>query len=85
MMLQYSLNQDDCFISFLSTFPRGRTYSSLAVMHAGGKNAIMDRFDPEEALQLIEKEKGTIFFNFAPILGMILDKYEEGSYKYFQY
>jgi long-chain acyl-CoA synthetase len=46
-------------------------------MHAGGKNVIFERFDPELVLQMIEKEKGSIFFNFAPILKMIMDKYDE--------
>jgi len=52
----------------------------MGVMHVGGKNVIIERFDPELTLKSIEKEKGTAFFNFAPILGMLMDKYEEGSY-----
>jgi long-chain acyl-CoA synthetase len=50
---------------------------ALAAMHAGGKNVIFERFDPDLVLQMIEKERGTIFFNFAPILKMIMDKYAE--------
>jgi long-chain acyl-CoA synthetase len=50
---------------------------ALAAMHVGGKNVIFERFDPDLVLQMIEKEKGTIFFNFAPILKMIMDKYAE--------
>jgi len=46
-------------------------------MHAGGANVICGTFDPESTLRLIEKEKGTIFFNFPPILKMMIDKYEE--------
>jgi len=52
----------------------------MAVMHAGGKNVILERFDPKLTLNLIEKEKGTTFFNFAPILQMLMDTYEAGSY-----
>ncbi|MBW2054056.1 MAG: AMP-binding protein, partial [Deltaproteobacteria bacterium] len=64
---EYGLGTDACY---------------MAVMHAGGKNAILERFDAELACQLIDREKGTVLFNFAPILKMIMDKYEEGSYDF---
>jgi acyl-CoA synthetase (AMP-forming)/AMP-acid ligase II len=54
----------------------------MAVMHAGGKNLILERFDPEETLHLIEREKGTFLFHFAPILKMLTDKHEETGKKY---
>ncbi|MBU2512704.1 AMP-binding protein [bacterium] len=79
-MLQCGLNKNDCNIGFLPLFHVAGLTNALAVMHVGGKNVIAERFDAEETLTLIEKEKGTIFFNFAPILGMIMDKYEEGNY-----
>jgi acyl-CoA synthetase (AMP-forming)/AMP-acid ligase II len=49
-------------------------------MHAGGKNVIMERFDAELVLQLIARERGTIFVNFAPILKTLMDQYEKGVY-----
>ncbi len=79
-MLQCGLNKSDCNIGFLPLFHVAGLTNALAVMHVGGKNVITERFDAEETLTLIEQEKGTIFFNFAPILGMIMDKYEESNY-----
>lgn len=38
----------------------GNSCSSLAAAHAGAKLVLQDRFDPEEALRLIEKERATI-------------------------
>jgi long-chain acyl-CoA synthetase len=80
MMFENNLGPDDCHICILPLFHIAGLALAMAVMHAGGKNVIIERFDPELALQLIEKEKGTTFFNFAPILKMLMDKYEEGSY-----
>lgn len=77
---QYNLSKQDCHIGLLPLFHVAGLNFSMAAMHVGGKNAVLERFDPELALKLIEKEKGTFFFNFAPILGMIMEKYEGSSY-----
>ncbi len=79
-MLQYNLTKDDCYMGFLPLFHVAGLTQAMALMHVGGKHVITERFDPEETLNLLQQEKGTIFFSFAPILGSILDKYEEGSY-----
>jgi long-chain acyl-CoA synthetase len=80
MIMQFVLNPEACHISHLPLFHIAGLTMSTAVTHAGGKNVICATFDPESSLQLIEKEKGTIFFNFPPILNMMLDKYEEHAY-----
>ena len=79
-MYQYGLTSQDCHVSLLPLFHIAGLATTMAVMHAGGKNVLLERFDPDLTLRLIEKEKGTLFFNFAPILKNILDKYEQGSY-----
>ncbi|MBW2613050.1 MAG: AMP-binding protein [Deltaproteobacteria bacterium] len=80
IMSQNNLGPQDCHICILPLFHIAGLALSMAVMHAGGKNVIVESFDPELTLNLIEKEKGTTFFNFAPILQMIMDTYEAGSY-----
>lgn len=77
MMGNNGLGPDDGHMGILPLFHIAGLAMALATMHAGGKNIILDRFDPELTLKLIEKEKGSIFINFAPILKMITDKYEE--------
>lgn len=80
IMSQNGLGPEDCHICILPLFHIAGLALSMAVMHAGGKNVILERFDPKLTLNLIEKEKGTTFFNFAPILQILMDTYEAGSY-----
>jgi long-chain acyl-CoA synthetase len=80
LMQQYHLGINDCHICIVPLFHVAGLGTAMAVMHAGGENAIVERFSPEVCLQLIAREKGTIFFNFTPILKTIMDKYDEGSY-----
>jgi acyl-CoA synthetase (AMP-forming)/AMP-acid ligase II len=77
MMTRHHLGPDDCHIGILPLFHIAGLALSMAVMHAGGKNVVVERFDPELTLRLIESEKGTTFFNFAPILKMLVDKHAE--------
>jgi len=77
---EFELDENGCHMCILPLFHVAGLNLSLAMMHAGGKNVILERFDPELTLRLIEKEKGTVFFNFAPILGMLMDKDAEGSF-----
>lgn len=79
-MCRYTLSPADCHICFLPLFHVGGLGTAMAVMQAGGKNVILERFDAELTLQLMEKERGTIFINFAPILKTLMDQYERGSY-----
>ena len=79
MMLTNGLSHEDSFICILPLFHIAAVSMAMAVMHAGGKNVLIDRFDPEQTLQLIEKEKGTTLVHFPPILQMLMDKYEESG------
>jgi len=82
MMISSQLGPDDCHICILPLFHIAALSMSMATLHAGGKNAIVERFDPELTLRLIEKEKGTGFFHFPPILQMLLDKHDESAGAY---
>ena len=54
--------------------------SALAVMQAGGQNVVMPRFDPGEAVRLIDAHGLTFFSDFPPVLVSILDEAgEQGS------
>jgi acyl-CoA synthetase (AMP-forming)/AMP-acid ligase II len=46
---------------------------SLAHMHAGGANVIVPRFDPEEAVRLIDRHGITHVSDFPPVLTSLLD------------
>lgn len=74
------LREGDAYLHLLPLFHIADLALSFSVMHAGGKNVIMTRFDPELALQLIEKEKITIIGEFPPMLNMLLEKMEGKNY-----
>ncbi|RLC12753.1 MAG: long-chain fatty acid--CoA ligase, partial [Deltaproteobacteria bacterium] len=78
-LLRYHLNEEDCHICILPLFHIAGLAMTMASIHCGGKNVIMERFKPEQTLASIEKEKGTTFFNFAPILKMLMEANEEAG------
>jgi len=82
LMHLYGLDENDCCMGMLPLFHIAGLSLAMAVMHAGGKNVILERFDPEQTLKLIEEEQGTAILHFPPMLKMITDTYEEkgGSY-----
>ena len=51
--------------------------SALAVMHAGGQNVVMPRFDPAEAVRLIDRHSLTFMSDFPPVLANVLDQAKE--------
>jgi acyl-CoA synthetase (AMP-forming)/AMP-acid ligase II len=75
-----ALSSRDCHVCTLPLFHIGGLSMTLATMHQGGKNAFIDRFDPVFVLDLIEKERGTFFGAFPPILASILDAQEKQSF-----
>jgi long-chain acyl-CoA synthetase len=82
MMNLYGLSVEDAHLCILPLFHIAGLSLAMAVMHAGGKNVILERFDPERTLRLIQEEKATSFFHFPPILKMLIDKYEELDRKF---
>jgi acyl-CoA synthetase (AMP-forming)/AMP-acid ligase II len=67
------LDGRDAHICILPLFHIGGLSMTFATMHPGGKTVIVDHFDPRTVLKLIEKERGTFFAAFPPILASVLD------------
>ncbi len=74
------LRERDSYLHLLPLFHIADLALSFSTMHAGGKNVLMTRFDPDLALQLIEKEEITVVGEFPPMLGMLLEKLEQRNY-----
>ena len=74
------LGEKDSYLHLLPLFHIADLVLAFSIMHAGGKNVIMPRFDPELALQIIEKEKITAIGEFPPMMGMLLEKLEGRNY-----
>lgn len=77
---QFSLGQEDGHLCILPLFHIGGLSMAVAVMHAGGKNILIDRFDPSMSLELIERERATVFFSFPPILKSLADAHREKAF-----
>jgi long-chain acyl-CoA synthetase len=67
------LKEDDCNLLALPLFHIAGLGNALAVMHAGGANVVVPRFDAEECVRLVDEHKVTFFTSFAPILMNLLE------------
>jgi len=77
--LGYSLQvtPEDVHLNILPLFHVGGLTMAWMAFHAGCLNVNVDAFDAEQATQLIEKKKVSIFCEFPPILASILDQQEK--------
>ncbi len=73
------LREDDCNLLALPLFHIAGLGNALAVMHAGGANVVVPRFDAEACVRLIDEHKVTFFTSFAPILANLLDAAEKAG------
>lgn len=75
------INENDVNIVALPLFHIAALGMAFAVMHAGGCNVIMTRFDPAEAVRLIDEHRGTHISDFPPVLATLLDAAAEAGSK----
>ena len=74
------LDGRDANICILPLFHIGGLSMTVATMLSGGKTVLVDRFDPSTVLSLIERERGTFFAAFPPILSSVLDVQQKESF-----
>jgi acyl-CoA synthetase (AMP-forming)/AMP-acid ligase II len=67
------LTAEDCHLLALPLFHVAALGAALAIMHAGGANVLMSRFDAQQAVQLIDAHRVTYVTSFPPILTQLLD------------
>ncbi|MBT4642550.1 MAG: AMP-binding protein [Deltaproteobacteria bacterium] len=73
----FALNSKDCYLCSLPLFHVAGLFQIMAIMYAGGKNVILEQFDPALSLQLMEKEKVTTYIQFPPMLKKLLDQHKK--------
>ncbi|MBF0229422.1 MAG: AMP-binding protein [Desulfamplus sp.] len=78
--LTMNLGKSDSYLNMLPLFHITGMNLSLAVMQMGGKNVIMEKFNVQDALSMIEKEKVTLMASFPPILNNLLDEFDKNIY-----
>ena len=68
------LSPADVHLNLLPLFHVGGLFMATKSFHAGVLNVNMSKFDAAQAVDLIAEKKVTVLFDFAPILGSILDQ-----------
>jgi acyl-CoA synthetase (AMP-forming)/AMP-acid ligase II len=76
-MAAFGLTSADRYLLALPLFHITALGTALAHMHAGGASVIVSRFDPEEAVRLIDRHRVTHVSDFPPVLSTLLDAAEK--------
>jgi acyl-CoA synthetase (AMP-forming)/AMP-acid ligase II len=69
----------DRYLAVLPLFHISALGATLAHLHAGGATVIVARFDPEEAVRLIDAHRVTHLSDFPPVLASLLDAAEKAG------
>ncbi|MGQ9654140.1 MAG: AMP-binding protein [Thermodesulfobacteriota bacterium] len=78
-MAVQGIREDAVHLCALPLFHIAGLGQAMQVMHAGGKNVILRKFDAQEAVDWIEKEKVTTIGTFPPMLSMIMEQAEKSG------
>ncbi len=73
----FNLSSSDVHLNLLPLFHVGGLFMATNSFQAGAQNINMRKFDAEQAVDLIERFKVSILFDFSPILSAILDAGEK--------
>ena len=80
MIRYYGLGPSSCTADILPLFHIMGVNLALAVLQAGGKNAILEKFDPVSTLSTVQDRKVTHIGSFPPILTQLTDEIDAGTY-----
>ena len=73
------LNETDAHLCCLPLFHITALGFALAVLHAGGCNIILPKFDANEVVRLSDEHGGSLIGSFPPMLGTVLDAAKEAG------
>ena len=77
----FNLTYQDVHLNLLPLFHVGGLFMASNSFHAGAQNINMSKFDADQAVELIEKHRVSLLFDFSPILSAILESQEKtGAY-----
>jgi long-chain acyl-CoA synthetase len=77
VIVPMEISAADVYLNLMPLFHVMGLELAMAVMYAGGRNVILNKFDPAEAVQWIERERVTMIPTVPPMLSGILDKAED--------
>lgn len=73
------LTEHDIYMNILPLFHIAGLMAALSVMHAGGKNLMISKYDPKATGIIIDREQVTFIGDFPPILAKLLDQQSAGE------
>ncbi len=73
------LTPQEIYLNILPIFHIAGFVMALSVMHSGGQNVILSKFDAKVAAQMIDRLEVTLIGNFPPILAQLLDVQSAGE------
>jgi acyl-CoA synthetase (AMP-forming)/AMP-acid ligase II len=74
------LTREDSYLNILPLFHIAGMFGALVMMHVGGRNVMISKFDPGVAGKMIDREKITLIGDFPPILLQLLDEQAKGEF-----
>jgi len=75
------LTKSDIYLNIIPLFHIAGLVMAISVMHVGGENVILSKFDPKLAGKMIDQLGVTIIGDFPPILAQLLDEQSKGGCK----
>jgi len=73
----FGLNRTKTYLNVLPLFHIMGVNLGLGTLMAGGKNVIVEKFNPQHTIDLIQEQKVTLLGSFPPILSHLLDIIEQ--------
>jgi len=73
------LTHRDIYLNILPLFHIVGLMTALTIVHVGGTNVVVSKFDPNASGKLIDQEKVTLIGDFPPILSQLLDEQTKGE------
>jgi acyl-CoA synthetase (AMP-forming)/AMP-acid ligase II len=73
------LTCEDAYLNILPLYHIAGLMAGLTMLHAGGKNLLIAKYDPVAAGKLIDRERVSFIGNFPPILTQLLDAQAAGE------
>ena len=76
----YGLDNTKAYLNILPLFHIMGINLGLGTLQAGGKNIILEQFNPSKTLELIQEQKVNIFGSFPPILTNLINVMEDKEF-----
>ena len=77
---EFKIDKSQTYLNILPLFHIMGVNLGLATLQAGGKNVILEKFDSNKTLKLIQNQKVNLIGSFPPILNNLMEAAQKGKY-----